>query len=180
MPMPIRAAGLALALLLLTAVACEVEIGNFGASIGPDSPSYTIMLYQGGGVFASEQVEFDAAKDEAPLVVYYFNGQCEQCLRELRLLQETAAEHEGELTVLAVDMGPVTGMGDSEDAQSLLAEAGATFPAGYTTDASVESSHEVVTIPTIAYYEDGGHYRKKVVGILTEEDLRESVEEILS
>ncbi|MCY4625083.1 MAG: hypothetical protein OXC99_08810 [Chloroflexi bacterium] len=179
MLMPRRAAGLVLALLLLTTGACEIEIGGFGASVGPDAPSYPITMYQGGGVFDSGQVEFDDAKAEAPLVVYYFNGQCEQCLGELRLLQATAAEHEGKLTVLAVDMGPATREGDSEDAQSLLAESGATFPAGYTADASVASTHEIDAIPTIAFYEDDGHYRKKIVGVLTRDNLQESVADIL-
>ncbi len=173
------AAGLAMALLLIATVACEIEIGNFGASIGPDAPSYSITLYQGGGVFDGEQVEFDDAKAEAPLVVYYFHGQCEQCPHELGLLQETAIEHEGALTVLAVDLGPATGMGDSEDAKALLTEAGAAFPAGYTTDASVESTHEIDAIPTIAFYEGEGHYRKKIVGVLTETGLREGLEDIL-
>ena len=128
MPIPKRAAGLVLALLLLT-VACEVEIGGFSVSAGPDAPSYTIALYQGGGVFDGEQVEFDDAKAEAPLVVYYFNGQCEQCLGELLRLQAVAEEYGDGLTVLAVDMGPATGEGDSEEAMALLAEAGAAFPA---------------------------------------------------
>ena len=179
MLMPRRAAGLVLALLLLTTVACEIEIGGFGASVGPDAPSYPITMYQGGGVFDGGQVEFDDAKAEAPLVAYYFNGLCEQCARELRLLQDAAEEHGADLTVLAVDMGPATGEGGSEDARALLTEAGAAFAAGYTTDESVARTHEIDGIPTIAFYGDGGHYRKKVVGILTEEDLRESVEDIL-
>ena len=179
MPMPKRAAGLAIALLLFTAAACEIEIGNFSASVGSDSPSYAITLYQDGGVFASEQVKFDEVKDAGPLVVYYFNGQCEQCVGELRLLQKVASEYQDEPTVLAVDIGPATGMGDSEDAKALLIEAGAAFPAGFTTDESIVSTHEIETIPTIAFYRNEGHYRSKLVGILTEEDLREGVEDIL-
>ena len=179
MPIPKRAAGLVLALLLLT-VACEVEIGGFSVSAGPDAPSYIIALYQGGGVFDGEQVEFDDAKAEAPLVVYYFNGQCEQCLGELLRLQAVAEEYGDGLTVLAVDMGPATGEGDSEEAMALLAEAGAAFPAGYTNDEAVVSTHEVDVIPTAAFYSDGGHYRTKLSGILTEEDLRENVEGIVN
>ena len=166
-------------LMLLTAAACEVEIGGFSASVGSDAPSYPITLYQGGGVFDGQQVEFDDAKDVGPLVVYYFNGQCEQCARELRLLQDATEEYGTDLTVLAVDLGPATGEGDSEDAKAMLAEAGAAFPVGYTDDESVVQTHEVDTIPTIAFYSDGGHYRKKVVGILTEDDLRDGVEDIL-
>ncbi len=169
-----------MALLLFTAAACEIELGNFSASVGPDSPSYAITLYQGGGVFDSEQVEFDEVKDVGPLVVYYFNGQCEQCVGELRLLQEVASEYQNEPTVLALDLGPATGMGDSVDAKALLTEAGAAFPAGFTTEESIVSTHEIEAIPTIAFYRDEGHYRSKLVGgILTEEDLRERVEDIL-
>ena len=180
MPFAKRAAGLAAALTLLTAIACEVEIGGFSVSAGPDAPSYPITLYQGAEAFGgAEQVEFDEAKAAAPLVVYYFNGQCEHCLGELFRLQAVAEEYGDALTVLAVDMGPVTGEGDSEDAKAMLAQAATTFPAGYTLDESVPGSHEIEGTPTVAFYSDGGHYRKKLIGILLEEDLREAVKEIV-
>ena len=149
-------------------------------SAGPDSSSYLITLYQGADALGAEELEFDAVKDISALVVYYFNGQCEQCAGELALLQEVADEYEDDLTVLAVDLGPATGMGDSEGAKSLLAEAGATFPAGYTAEESVVRTHEIESIPTIAFYRDEGYYRSKIIGGLTEDDLREGVKDILS
>ncbi len=173
------AAGLAALLFLIAAVACEIEIGNFSISAGPGAPGYPITLYQGEDVFGGEEVDFDQVKAAAPLVVYYFHGQCEQCRGELALLETIAGEYTDDLTVLAVDMGPATGMGDSEDAKALLIEAGAVFPAGFTTKTSIVSTHEIETIPTIAFYRAEGHYRSKLVGILTEEDLREGVEDIL-
>ena len=30
-----------------TLAACEIEVGNFGASIGGNAPSFTITMYQG-------------------------------------------------------------------------------------------------------------------------------------
>ncbi len=167
-----------MALLLANIVACDFQLGNFGASIGPDAPSYTITLHQGGGVFAEEQVEFDDAKDEAPLVVYYFNGRCEQCAVELGFLQSAAEENDGEVTMLAVDLGPATGEGGPDGAEALLAEAGATFPAGYTTDASVVASHGIDAIPTIAFYGDDGHYRTKITGGLSPTRLEEALQDI--
>ncbi len=170
---------LAAALLSLAAIACEAEFGGFGVSVGPPAPSYQITLYQDGGVLTGEQVEFDDVKALGPLVVYYFDGTCEQCIRELGLLQEAAQAHEGRLTALAVDIGPATGAGGSADGKTLLDEAGATFPAGYTEDASAIESHEIEAVPTAAFYADGGHYRQKIVGFLGEDELREAIAGIL-
>ena len=171
---------LVVALLSLTAIACEAEFGGFGVSVGPPAPSYPITLYQDGGAFTDEQVEFDDAKALGPLVVYYFNGTCEECVRELGLIQEAAQEHEGRLTALAVDIGPATGEGDTIDGKALLDEAGVTFPAGYTEDMSAVESHEIEAVPTVAFYGEGGLYRQKIVGFLGEDELREAIASILN
>ena len=43
-----------------TLAACEVQIGNFGASIGND-PSFTITMYQGKDAIGGETVTLEGS-----------------------------------------------------------------------------------------------------------------------
>ena len=61
----------ALSALLL---ACEVEVGNFGVSIG-DAPSYSIAMYQGQDSIGGETVTLEQVQDKGPLVLYYFDAE---------------------------------------------------------------------------------------------------------
>ena len=80
--------------------------------------------------------------------------------------------------MLAVFIGRLTGNGNDEDARRLLAEAGATFPAGFTTDEFVIDEYDLEAMPTTSFYKGGGHYLKKLSGILLDSDLRKNAEEI--
>ena len=115
------------ALLAASLAACDVEVGNFGVSIG-DAPSYAITMYQGQNAVGGETVTLEQVQDKGPLVLYYFDAECENCLYGLRVLQNFYAENPDTPTVLAVYVGRLTGKGGDEDARSLLDEAGATFP----------------------------------------------------
>lgn len=160
-----------------TLVACEVQIGNFGASIGND-PSFTITMYQGQDAIGGETVTLEEVQDKGPLVLYYFDAECERCPHGLQVLQSFYAENQDGPTVLAVFIGHLTGKGNAEDARRLLAEAGAAFPAGFTTDAFVIDEYNLERLPTTSFYKGGGHYLKKLSGGLLESDLRKNAEEI--
>ena len=174
---------LAVALLLAASlVACEVEVGNFGASIG-DDPDYSITMYQGQDSIGGDSVTLRDVQDRGPLVLYYFDGDCELCLAGLRALQnfyvENYAENPNRPTVLAVYVGRLTGKGDDEDARRMLSAAGATFPAGFTNDDFVIDEYELELFPVTSFYKDGDNYRATVSGALFEETLRENVKSIL-
>ena len=95
-----RAQILVIALLLsVSLAACEVEVGNFGVSIG-DAPSYAITMYQGQDAIGGETVTLEQVQDKGPLVLYYFDAQCEPCLDGMRVLQNHYAENPDEPTVL--------------------------------------------------------------------------------
>ena len=49
--------------------------------------------------------------------------------------------------MLAVYVGHLTGKGNDEDAKRMLAETGATFPAGFTTDAFVIEEYDLEAMP---------------------------------
>ena len=159
--------------------ACDVEVGNFGASIGGDAPDYTITLYQGQDSIGGETVTLREVQDQGPLVVYYFDAECEECLYGMRVLQNFYAENQDGPTVLAVYVGRLTGKGGDEHARQLLSEAGATFPAGFTDDGFVIEEYELDLMPTTTFYKKNQHYRSRVSGGLLESDIRENVQEIL-
>ena len=160
-----------------TLAACEVQVGNLGVSIG-DDPSFAITMYQGQDAIGGETVTLEEVQAQGPLILYYFDAECERCPHGLRVLQSFYAENQDGPTVLAVFIGRLTGNGNDEDAMSLLAEAGATFPAGFTTDAFVIDEYNLEMLPTTSFYKGGGHYLKKLSGGLLESDLRKNAEDI--
>ena len=175
-----KLAGLFIAALLAASLAaCDVEVGNFGASIG-DAPSYSVTMYQGQDAIGGETVTLEQVQDKGPLILHYFDAECEPCLSGLRVLQNFYAENPGEPTVLAVYVGRLTGKGGDEDAKRLLDEAGATFPAGFTDDGFVIEEHELELFPATSFYQKNRHYRARVSGSLFREDLQENVAEILN
>lgn len=167
----------ALALAALAA-ACDVEVGDFGASIG-DAPDYTITLYQGQDSIGGETVTLREVQDQGPLVLYYFDAECEACLDGMRVLQNFYAENPDGPTVLAVYVGRLTGKGNDEDARDMIAEADATFPAGFTDDSFVLEEYELELFPATSFYKKNRHYRSRVSGGLFRDDLQENVPELL-
>lgn len=173
-PAGLFVAGVLLALLL----ACDIEVGNLGVSIG-DAPSYSIEMYQGQDTIGGETVTLEQVQDRGPLILYYFDAECEACLDGMRVLQNFYADNPEEPTVLAVYVGRLTGKGSDDDAKEMLSDAGATFPAGYTSDSFVIEEHELDFFPSTSFYKSNRHYRSRVSGLLRESDLQENVAEIL-
>lgn len=164
-------------LLVVSMVACEVEIGGCGVSVG-DRPNFSIMMYQGQDAVGGATVTLEQVQDLGPLVVYYFDAQCEGCVEGLRVLQNFYTENQDRPTVLAVYVGHLTGAGDGEDAKRLLAEAGATFPAGFTSDDFVIEEYGLELLPITSFFKSRND-RTTIAGGLPESALRDHVEEIL-
>ena len=165
-----KLAGLFIAALLAASLAaCDIEVGNFGVSIG-DAPSYSIAMYQGQDAIGGDTVTLEQVQDKGPLILYYFDAECEACLYGMRLLQNFYAENPDEPTLLAVYVGRLTGKGNDDDAKRLLTEAGATFPAGFTNDSFVLEEHELDLFPATTFYKSNRHYRSRVSGGLEESD----------
>ena len=174
-----KLAGLFIAALLAASLAaCDIEVGNFGGSIG-DAPSYSVTMYQGQDVIGGEMVTPEQVQDKGPLILYYFDAECEPCLSGLRVLQNFYLENPSRPTVLAVYVGRLTGKGGDEDARRLLDEADATFPAGFTDDGFVLEEHELDLFPATSFYKKNRSYRARVSGSLFREDLQGNVAEIL-
>jgi hypothetical protein len=179
-----------LLLLAVSLIACEVDTGgresmddlpsSGGWASTDDLPSYGITMYQGQEEIGGEMVSLEQVQDNSPLILYYFDAQCKKCLDGLRVLQSFYAENKDGPTVLAVYLGLLTGNGDDEDAKRLLAEAGVTFPAGFTTDSFVINTHAVGPMPNTLFYNksNGNFHASGVQGRLLESDLSEMIKEI--
>ncbi len=161
-----------------TLAACEIEVGNFEASIGGNPHSFTITMYQGQDATGGETVTLEEVQDKGPLILHYFDLECEQCPGGLQVLQNFYAENQDGPTVLVVYVGHLTGKGNDEDAKRMLAETRATFPAGFTTDALVIEEYDLEAMPSTSFYKENGHFRSKIAGGLLETDLRKSAEGI--
>ncbi len=81
--------------------------------------------------------------------------------------------------LLAVDVGQLTDSGSQEDARRLLADAGATFPAGFTDADFVVDDYDVGYMPTTAFFDKGGYYRSSLGVGLSAGDLADNAAGIL-
>ena len=160
----------------VTLSSCEIEVHNFGASIDGNRHSLMMTMYQGQDLIGGETVALETVQDKGSLILHYFDAQCEQCPGALQVLQNFYAENRHGPTVLALYVGRLTGKGNDEEAKRLLAEAGATFPAGFTTDAFVVEEYNLEPMPTTFFYKEKGHHRSKLSGGLLEDDLRRHAE----
>lgn len=135
-------------------------------------------MYQGQDAVGGETVTLRELQDRGPLILYYFDAECEACLDGMRVLQNFYAENPEKPTVLAVYVGRLTGKGNDDYAKRMLADAGATFLPGFTDYGFVTEEYELELFPAASFYKTNGHYRSRVSGSLFRDDLQENAAEI--
>ena len=87
--------------------------------------------------------------------------------------QQFYNEFKDDVTLLGVDVGPFTGFGDSshQEAETLLRNLGATYPAGFTTDSSTPRRFRITGMPTTLFINSAGEIFEKRSGALSPRDL---------
>ena len=95
-------------------------------------------------------------------------------------LQKFNDEFENHTLLLGIDLGQFTGLGNADDAKSLLSELGATYPAGFTSDADVIENYQVLGMPTTIFIDQNGDIFNKWTGALNSSILKEKALEMLS
>ena len=73
-----------------------------------------------------------------------------------------------------------TQLGSREDAKSLLAELGVTYPAGYTEHDGVIADYGVLSMPTTVFIDRSGDVFRKWAGVLDRDTLERITNEMLS
>ena len=151
-------------LALLLAAACNRgsdDDGGGASAAAADLPrvgDFEIVAYQTGGGLTAERMQFSAVLDHGkPVVLNFWAGLCPPCRAEMPEFQEVYDEYSDRILMLGIDLGPFTGLGNSEQGRALLSELGVSYPAGTTEDANVVAHFQVLGMPTTLFVTaDGG------------------------
>ena len=174
-------------LALLLAAACNRgsdDDGDGAPAVSADLPQvgdFEIVAYQTGAGLTAERMQFSAVLDAGqPVVLNFWAGLCPPCRAEMPEFQEVYDEYSDRILMLGIDLGPFTGLGNSDQGRALLDELGVSYPAGTTEDSDVVARFQVLGMPTTLFVTADGGVVAKWTGILTKEKLIEHVEELLA
>lgn len=172
---------------LLLAAACNRggdDTGEGAAAAAADLPrvgDFEIVAYQTGPGLTGERMQFSAVLEEGkPVVLNFWAGLCPPCRAEMPEFQEVYDEYSDRILMLGIDLGPFTGLGNTDQGRALLTDLGVSYPAGTTEDADVVARFQVLGMPTTLFVTADGRVVAKWTGILTKEKLIEHVEELLA
>jgi len=158
--------------------------GNEGGS-GTDTaskdlaPDFSFTLYQGEGELGAATLNLSDLRGK-PTVLNFWAGLCPPCRAEMPDLQRFYDEFGDQATLIGIDIGQFLGLGNKNDAKSLLNELGVTYPTGYTDDGSVARQYKVLGMPTTVFITSNGEVFKTWSGLLNQAVLAEVTTEMLS
>ncbi len=171
--------------LLLGAVVAVILVtsgGSSGAEITATkdlAPDFSFTLYQGQPTLGAQSLDISDLQGK-PVVVNFWAGLCPPCRAELPELQEFYEDFKDQVTLVGVDIGQFTGLGNQQDARDLLSELGITYPNGFTDEGGVVPQYRIVSMPTTIFINSRGEVFRRWSGALNQEVLTEVVEEMLS
>lgn len=178
-----------LGIVVLVSVACAGQSGSTTAAlpINPENqntamaPDFEITAYQGAEVLGGEKVRFSELLAQGqPVVLNFWAGACPPCRAEMPDLQEVYEEHQGQVLLFGLDVGPFVGLGSREDGEALLEELKVTYPAGTTFDANVVRDYQILGMPTTVFIKPNGEVVRNWSGALNKDKMTELVEELLA
>ena len=144
-------------------------------------PDIEISAYQGQDTLGGDTASLSAIVGQGkPVVLNFWAALCPPCRAEIPEFERVYHERSDEVTILGIDIGPQRLLGTREEGQALLAELGATYPAGTTFDETVVRDFEVFSMPTTFFIAADGSVMRKWSGILDEAKLNELVDELVS
>lgn len=141
-------------------------------------PDFSFTLYQGSGALGGEALNLSDLQGK-PLVLNFWAGLCPPCRAEMPDLEGFHEEFKDRVNLLGIDVGQFTGLGTQVDAKDLLNELGITYPAGFTTDASVMRSYKVLGMPTTVFIDSKGVVFRTWTGALNRETLTRVTNEMM-
>ena len=141
---------------------------------------FQLAVYQGEDVLGGQEVDFsDVVGQGKPVVLNFWAGLCPPCRLEMPDLQEVHEEFGDQVTLVGVDVGTFTGLGDEQEGRNLLQEVGVTYPTGTTANADVMRTYQVIGMPTTLFISPDGEIVERWTGLLTKDKMVELVEELL-
>jgi thiol-disulfide isomerase/thioredoxin len=174
------------AVLTLLIVACG-SVASKGPGIeetnGADSrdvaADFPINIYTGASTVGGEEIVFSDLRGK-PVVLNFWAGLCPPCRAEMPDLQEFYGEFDGRVTLIGIDVGQFTGLGNQDDARDLLESLAITYPTGFTNDGSVMQDYAVLSMPTTVFITSEGKVFRKWSGALNRQTLAEITNEMLN
>jgi thiol-disulfide isomerase/thioredoxin len=135
-----------------------------------DAPDFTMLDMNG------ETVSLSSFFGE-PIVVNFWATWCPPCASELPHFDKAAAEYEGKVRFLMVDL--TDGRRDTvESAKAYVEERGYTFPLYFDTESSGAIAYAVYSIPLTVFINADGNIQASRVGAMNEEMLYDYLEEL--
>ncbi len=143
------------------------------------APNLAIRLSQGADKLGAAELDL-AALQGTPVVLNFWAAFCPPCRAELPELQAFYEEFSDRITLIGIDIGVFTGLGEEQDGRDLLEELNITYPAGVTDDNKVVRRYEILSMPTTVFIRSDGTIFKKWSGALTEGILLDQANAMLS
>lgn len=145
------------------------------------APDFEITMYQGQDIVGGEKLRFSQILALGkPVVLNFFAGLCPPCRAEMPDFQKRyAAGGKDDYVMLAVDVGPYTGLGTREQGKDLLRLLGIKFPAGTVFDEDILSGYQIFGMPSTFFVTPKGTIVRKQAGLLTADQMDVYIRELL-
>ena len=159
----------AAAVIVVVLAVVLVSLGSGTAS----AADLRVSMYQGvEKVGGAREIQLSRLEG-GPVVLNFWAALCPPCRAEMPGFQQFYNQFQDDVTLLGVDIGPFMGFGDAShlEAERLLRDLRITYPAGFTTDASVARRFRLTAMPTTIFINSKGEIFEKRSGLLTPGDL---------
>lgn len=150
---------------------------------GPSQPApdFEITMYQGSAEVGGRKLHLSQILDRGkPVVLNFYAGLCPPCRVEMPDFQKRyAAGGKDQYVLLAVDVGPYTGLGTRDQGKDLLRLLGITFPAGTVFDEDILAGYQIFGMPSTFFITPKGMIVRKQAGLLTGDQMDVYIRDLL-
>lgn len=136
-----------------------------GLKVGVKAPDFELVNLNGEKVKLSD---FHGEK----VMLNFWATWCPPCKEEIPDMEKFYAAHGDEINILAVNLDP------ENDVEGFLKKMNATFPVVIDEGRQAMSKYDVLTIPTTFFIDEEGIIRKKHLGAMTFEMMKESTDSL--
>ena len=127
----------------------------------PLAPDFSLNLYQGADQFpglidpetGSLQLSDLIGR---PVVLHFWASGCPPCRADMPKFQEFFEVYGRTIAVIGIDVGPMVGLGSSEDSIAFLEGSDFTYPVGLPLDPDVATRYGVIGLPTTVFIDPPG------------------------
>ena len=153
------------------------------APAGPHQPApdFEITTYQGQDQVGGPRVRLSQVLAKGkPVVLNFFAGLCAPCRAEMPDFQKRyEAGGKDRYVMIAIDVGPYTGLGTREDGKALLRTLNITFPAGTVFDEDILGAYQIFGMPSTFFITPSGMIVRRQIGLLTSDQMDAYIKELL-